>query len=56
MPAIQQCGLERDLTLFNAGDATEVGEKGLTLRYDVFWCVYWSKMNISLLAEGKRHE
>ncbi|KAK7058408.1 hypothetical protein VNI00_002042 [Paramarasmius palmivorus] len=28
---IYQCGLERDLTLFEAGDATEVGEKGLTL-------------------------
>ncbi|ETW87620.1 ABC transporter [Heterobasidion irregulare TC 32-1] len=26
-----QCGLERDLTLFEAGDQTEVGEKGLTL-------------------------
>ncbi|KAI0932659.1 hypothetical protein AcW1_000282 [Taiwanofungus camphoratus] len=30
---IDQCGLERDLTLFDAGDKTEVGEKGLTLRY-----------------------
>ncbi|KAL4247270.1 ATP-binding cassette transporter C [Abortiporus biennis] len=28
---IEQCGLKRDLTLFDAGDATEVGEKGLTL-------------------------
>lgn len=28
---IHQCGLTRDLTLFEAGDATEVGEKGLTL-------------------------
>ncbi|KLO19974.1 P-loop containing nucleoside triphosphate hydrolase protein [Schizopora paradoxa] len=28
---IVQCGLERDLTLFEAGDRTEVGEKGLTL-------------------------
>lgn len=27
-----QCGLERDLSLFDAGDLTEVGEKGLTLR------------------------
>lgn len=26
-----QCALEHDLTLFDAGDATEVGEKGLTL-------------------------
>ncbi len=30
---IYQCGLKRDLTLLEAGDATEVGEKGLTLRY-----------------------
>ncbi|KAH9921468.1 P-loop containing nucleoside triphosphate hydrolase protein [Fomitopsis serialis] len=29
---IDQCGLKRDLTLFDAGDQTEVGEKGLTLR------------------------
>ncbi|KAF7320184.1 ATP-binding cassette transporter [Mycena kentingensis (nom. inval.)] len=28
---LYQCGLERDLELFEAGDATEVGEKGLTL-------------------------
>lgn len=29
---IEQCALKRDLTLFDAGDQTEVGEKGLTLR------------------------
>ncbi|KAF5368905.1 hypothetical protein D9758_002958 [Tetrapyrgos nigripes] len=28
---IYQCALQRDLSLFEAGDATEVGEKGLTL-------------------------
>ncbi|KAI0066587.1 hypothetical protein BV25DRAFT_1403282 [Artomyces pyxidatus] len=28
---IYQCGLKRDLSLFDAGDKTEVGEKGLTL-------------------------
>ncbi|KAJ7864236.1 hypothetical protein B0H14DRAFT_2736510 [Mycena olivaceomarginata] len=28
---LHQCGLERDLELFDAGDETEVGEKGLTL-------------------------
>ena len=28
---IHQCGLSTDLTLFEAGDKTEVGEKGLTL-------------------------
>ena len=29
---IYQCCLQRDLSLFDAGDKTEVGEKGLTLR------------------------
>lgn len=29
---IKQCALERDLGLFDAGDQTEVGEKGITLR------------------------
>ena len=29
---IYQCGLKRDLSLLKAGDATEVGENGLTLR------------------------
>ncbi|EJD51853.1 ATP-binding cassette transporter [Auricularia subglabra TFB-10046 SS5] len=28
---LHQCALERDLSLFDAGDQTEVGEKGLTL-------------------------
>ena len=28
---IYQCALKRDLALFEAGDQTEVGEKGLTL-------------------------
>ncbi|KAH7918842.1 hypothetical protein BV22DRAFT_1100095, partial [Leucogyrophana mollusca] len=28
---LHQCALERDLTLFEAGDQTEVGEKGVTL-------------------------
>jgi len=29
---LYQCALERDLELFSAGDATEIGEKGITLR------------------------
>ena len=29
---LKQCALERDLTLFDVGDQTEVGEKGVTLR------------------------
>ena len=28
---LHQCALKRDLDLFDAGDATEVGEKGVTL-------------------------
>ncbi|KAH9836198.1 uncharacterized protein C8Q71DRAFT_761194 [Rhodofomes roseus] len=31
---IEQCGLTRDLELLEAGDLTEVGEKGLTLRFN----------------------
>ena len=33
---LHQCALERDLSLFDAGDMTEVGEKGLTLRWASF--------------------
>ncbi|KAI0633979.1 P-loop containing nucleoside triphosphate hydrolase protein [Trametes polyzona] len=29
---LEQCALKRDLSLFDAGDQTEVGEKGITLR------------------------
>lgn len=29
---VHQCYLEKDLELFEAGDLTEVGEKGITLR------------------------
>lgn len=32
LKVIQQCALEKDLELFEAGDTTEVGEKGVTLR------------------------
>ena len=35
---IEQCCLLPDLALFEAGDLTEVGEKGLTLRYDDKLC------------------
>ena len=33
LSVIQQCGLEHDLSLFDYGDETEVGERGLTLRH-----------------------
>jgi len=32
---LKQCALERDLSLWEAGDMTEVGEKGLTLRFSL---------------------
>lgn len=32
---LTQCALDKDLELFEAGDDTEVGEKGITLRYDI---------------------
>ncbi len=34
---IEQCALGQDLSLFEAGDQTEVGEKGITLRYVHLW-------------------
>lgn len=39
---IKQCALARDLGLFDAGDQTEVGEKGITLR-----CVSTPPFNLS---------
>ncbi|EED85726.1 predicted protein [Postia placenta Mad-698-R] len=54
---IKQCGLERDLELFDAGDLTEVGEKGITLsggqkaRVTLARAVY-SKAEILLLDDS----
>ena len=41
---IYQCALEQDLKVFDAGDKTEVGEKGLTLR-SVFVCPLLTSSN-----------
>ncbi|KAF9233710.1 hypothetical protein BU15DRAFT_90237 [Melanogaster broomeanus] len=39
---LHQCALEKDLELFEAGDQTEVGEKGLTLRVTLARAIYSS--------------
>lgn len=52
---IKQCGLERDLTLFEAGDLTEVGEKGLTLRLVDLPLVFHRSFKLTIcLVAGKR--
>ncbi|KXN82428.1 ATP-binding cassette transporter abc4 [Leucoagaricus sp. SymC.cos] len=47
---LHQCGLERDLELFEAGDMTEVGEKGLSLRITLARAIY-SQAQILLLDD-----
>jgi hypothetical protein len=32
LSVLYQCDLDKDLVLFEAGDKTEIGEKGITLR------------------------
>ena len=32
-PVIHQCALTPDIRLFKSGDETQVGERGITLRY-----------------------
>lgn len=48
---IKQCALEQDLSLWKAGDMTEVGEKGLTLRCDLFYPLKGNYSLITVLAE-----
>jgi hypothetical protein len=59
LSVIYQCGLQRDLSLFDAGDKTEVGEKGLTLRSCNIYSTYRDLILILLIlqrwTEDPRH-
>ena len=50
---IKQCALERDLELFEAGDVTEVGKRGLTLRqvHGSIWVYEISLILLSVVAK-----
>ena len=50
---IRQCALEQDLSLWKAGDMTEVGEKGLTLRYALSVNAYIHLLNASTAADKR---
>lgn len=52
-PVLSQCALEKDLELFEAGDNTEVGEKGITLRCFVL-CPFCTVMLTDDLVGGKK--
>ena len=39
---IHQCGLEHDLELLDHGDLTQVGERGITLRYVMSIFTQWN--------------
>lgn len=56
-PVIKQCALEQDLSLWKAGDMTEVGEKGLTLRCGSFFPTKGNHCLITLpvVAGDKRY-
>lgn len=56
---IQQCALERDLELFEAGDSTEVGEKGVTLRSVILYSKSFLLQSLRMFCatvEDKRQE
>jgi hypothetical protein len=47
---LHQCALERDISLFDAGDRTEVGEKGITLRLVVF--IFLTASDLTFICSG----
>jgi ABC-type bacteriocin/lantibiotic exporter with double-glycine peptidase domain len=59
---IRSCGLETDLTLFEHGDQTEIGEKGITLsggqkaRITLARAVYSETAIVLLDGESYRRE
>ena len=52
---IDQCGLRRDLEILDAGDLTEVGDKGLTLRYCSARVAKESSSKPYMSVAGKRY-
>ena len=50
---IKQCALEQDLNLWKAGDMTEVGEKGLTLRYALSVNAYIQFLNAPTVVDKR---
>ena len=51
---LRQCALEQDLMLFEAGDRTEVGEKGLTLRCVIQFISYKFPFPTSFMTVGDK--
>ena len=50
---IKQCALEQDLSLWKASDMTEVGEKGLTLRYALSVNAYIHLLNVPTVVDKR---
>ena len=46
---IYQCALTEDLAMFNSGDETQVGEKGITLRWDSYFFAHCSLTDRGIL-------
>jgi hypothetical protein len=53
---LYQCALDRDISLFDAGDRTEVGEKGLTIRLASHYLVTICLLKGLLYSGGQKVE